>query len=672
MADPTRLKRAAMIGWLAGCCAVGVSLVCGARAEAAVTMTVATNDAAQGENLTLTWGLVRGAADPAVAGAQIDIIFDTTQIQLAGACVKDPRLTQQLFSADAPTYPPVPPAHQRLRLAVFDDFSHPTATFDSGGLATCTFTVQSTAVVGQAISLSAERVQVSDVNDDLIPNVQVLLSPGQILQQPTPTPTPIPCFVDRDCPLGQVCDPVQKVCKPAPTPTPTIACPDGICPDGLACINGVCVDLSTPTPTPTPLPPCVSDSDCLAGFHCRANVCVPIRECDDNDPVLDRSMCRGVRETCANGVCECGGDCNLDGYVLGNETTIMTSLLNQADISSCLAGDFNGDGDITANEVCAAMTNLGLGCPGEGLPLLIDRSGESRTLDISSASGFPGDTVQITVSLGGGGDVATTQMDLLFDATVLDIPDPAVDCQVDARLVATDATFAYLPQTPTTPPGHARLRLFVGNIDICKDGLTFPIGAFDQGPLLSCTFHIRTDAAPGDSVLKADPDTSADPAHPNRLNIGDPHGAVFTGASTAGKVTVFGPPTPTATATGATATPTLTPTGTLVSTPTPTNTLGSPTPTSTVGSPTPTGTRPTATPTGTPPSATPTGTPATATPTGTRPTATATATPTTKPGGGGGGGGGGCTIATLDATGSQLAWLVLPVGLLVLRRRSRR
>ena len=679
MADPTRLKRTAMLGWLAGCCAVVVSLVGGARAAAAVTMTVATTSGAPGGSVTLEWSLTRDAADPVVAGAQVDIIFDTTQIQLSGPCTKDPRLTQQTFSADLPTYPPVPPMHQRLRLAVFDDLSHPNGSFDSGVLATCAFKVQDTAVAGQPISLSTERAQVSDINDDLIPNVQVVVSAGQIL---------IPCFVDRDCPLGQVCDPTSKACVPAPTPTPTIPCPDGHCPDGLTCVDGICRDLSTPTPTPTPLPPCVSDSDCLAGYHCRANVCVPIRECDDSDPTIDRHMCRGVREACTDGACECGGDCNLDGYVLGNETTQMICVLTgQCPLTDCAAGDFNGDGQITGNEVCLAVTNLGLGCPGEGQPLVIDRSAETRSLDIGSASGFPGDTVTIGVTLNGGGDVATTQLDLLFDTTVLDIPDPSKDCTLDPRLTATDAAFTFLPQTPSTPPGHARIRLFVGDIDLCKDGLTYPVGAFDQGPLLSCNFHIRADAAAGDSVLKADPDASADPQHPNRLNVGDPHGALFSAVSAAGKVTVFGlptatptltpegTPTNTLTPTGATATPTNTggtptPTGTR-GTPTPTNTGGTPTPTGTRGTPTPTNTGGTPTPTKTGGTPTPTNTGATATPTGPRPTATATPTRTNTSGGGGGGGGGGCTIGAPALPGSQLFWLGLPLGLLTWRRRVR-
>ena len=104
MADPTRLKRTAMRHRLAGCCAVGVSLAFGAQAYGAVSMTVATNDGVQGASLTLTWSLTRTATDPVVAGAGLDIIFDTTQMQLAGSCAKDPRLTQQGLSAELPLF----------------------------------------------------------------------------------------------------------------------------------------------------------------------------------------------------------------------------------------------------------------------------------------------------------------------------------------------------------------------------------------------------------------------------------------------------------------------------------------------------------------------------------------------------------------------------------------
>jgi len=375
---------------------------------------------------------------------------------------------------------------------------------------------------------------------------------------PTATvpPTPYPCFVDEDCPLGQVCGP-DKLCQPAPTPTPTIACPDQTCPDGLTCVSGICRDLSTPTPTPTPLPMCITDQDCVnlegSGFHCRASVCVPIRLCDDTNPNIDRKSCRGAGETCVDNECECGGDCNLDGYVFGNEITQMICVLNeQCQLSTtCPAGDFNGDGAITGDEVCQAVTNLGSGCPAGGLdpPTGI----EIRSLDIGSATGAPGDSVTIPISLSipgdtnpADGDVATAQLDLIFDTTVLDIPDPASACTVDPRVQATDATFTFLPQTPNTPAGMARLRLFVGNLDFCKTGAILDVTAFSQGPLLSCTFRIDPSAPAGTSPLTA-----------LRLNVGDPLGYTFGTASTSGSVTVLLPPAGTSTPTN---TPTVTPT----------------------------------------------------------------------------------------------------------------
>ncbi len=351
---------------------------------------------------------------------------------------------------------------------------------------------------------------------------------------PLPTRTPVPCFFDQDCPVGQVCE--DRTCRPAPTPTPPILCPDRMCPNGLTCVDGICVDLSTPTPTRTPLPPCTKDEDCLPGFHCRAKVCVPVRECDDTNVNIDRLMCRGVRETCVDNACECGGDCNLDGFVLGNETSRMVCVLGgRCPYAECPAGDFNGDRHITANEVCAAVTNLGLGCPGEGQPLIAaqDRTSEIRSLDIGSGMGVPGGSVTIPINMGGGGEVATAQMDMLFDTRVLSIGDPSASCSIDTRLVATEAAFNFLPQTPDTPEGFALVRLFVGDLMLCRNDLAYPVDAFNEGPLLSCKFRILATAPLGPTTLTSDPDD------PERLNVGDVRGNEFGVTSSPGTVTVI-------------------------------------------------------------------------------------------------------------------------------------
>ncbi len=710
MADPTRLKRAANGRWLAGCCAVGVSLLLTVQAHAAVTITVGSGDGFPGGTLPLSVGLTEDAGDPVVGNVQLDIIFDTTQLQLSGACLNggsqcgssplnpncgqensctpatcslDPRLTQQLPNFSLPSPPGVPAGQQHLRLAVFDDIQHPNASISPGPLFSCIFDVSSTALPNQPVFLMTDRLSVGTANPPYptIPVGPPVVTPGMIVTAPPPTVTPtppIPCSADRNCPLGQVCDPATHVCKPAPTPTPTIACPDGTCPAPLTCVNGICVDLSTPTVTPTPLPTCTSDGDCMSGFQCRAGVCVPIRQCSNTEPTPGLSNCVMGRESCVDGQCECGGDCNLDGFVYGDEITKMTCILSgdpACKLSDCPAGDFNGDGSITGNEVCMAVRyNLGLGCPVEAQALIfsVDPTPGTASLDITAGSGLPGTDVQVAVSLGlptpppqetppaeGTPNVATAQLDLLFDTTVLDIPDPATACTIDPRLTATNTSFTFLPQTPTTPPGQGRLRLFVGELNLCSETALPSIQAFDQGPLLSCTFHIKTSAPGGASPLTVE-----------RLNIGDPHGIDFTATTncppgmvppadacnvTVQQLTPTATDTPVATPTN-TLTPVATNTATAVLTSTATNTAtatATATAESTITS--------TATPTNTPrPTSTNT------------PKNTPTASPTnTAPQGGGGGGG--CNIEPVGTgTGTAtLLWLA-PLGLMLWRRRYRR
>ncbi len=358
---------------------------------------------------------------------------------------------------------------------------------------------------------------------------------------PTVTPTPFPCFVSQDCPEGQVC--VDGTCQPAPTPTPTIACTDTEqCPPGLVCVDGVCRDLNTPTPTPTPLPPCQVNEDCPEGFVCRGNVCVPPRPCDDSNPEIDRLNCRGSRETCVNGFCECGGDCNLDGYVVGTETTGMVCVVTgNCEIGTCPAGDFNGDGMITGAEVCQAVTNLGLNCPGQGTALRFEqqRTDEIRTLNIGSNEQFRGLPVDIGIDMAGGGDVATIEFDLLYSGAALTIANPNTDCVLDPRLTATEQSFKFMPQLPVDPPGVSRLRVFIANLQICEDNQSFPVGAFSEGPLFTCTFQINPAAEPGLYPLTIDDRPIGDGINGlSRFEIGDGVGARFGAEFTSGAVTV--------------------------------------------------------------------------------------------------------------------------------------
>jgi len=321
-------------------------------------------------------------------------------------------------------------------------------------------------------------------------------------------------------------------------------CPDGTCPDGLVCVRGSCV---TPTPTrtasrtPTPPPtatatktptptatfmPCTTDEQCPQGKHCRTGFCKIERPCDDTDPAVDRTQCR-VREACINDLCECGGDCNLDGYVLVNEVNRAVQILGGAPLSQCPAADTDGKGGVMANEVMLAVINLAEGCVQEGQPLIFahDRGG-MVTFTVGSVSGSPGQDANVTIGMsGGGGDLAAAQLDLLFDPTVLDVGDPRSACTKDPRL-SQDVLVVTTPDDPA-PDGKRRLRLFVGDV-------TAPITPFADGAIATCTFHINSGAAAVPATLAAD-----------RLNASDARGNVFGSQAVSGGVSILiATPTP--------------------------------------------------------------------------------------------------------------------------------
>ncbi len=306
------------------------------------------------------------------------------------------------------------------------------------------------------------------------------------------------------------------------------SCPDGTCPSGELCVGGFCATptptqqpTKTPTVTKTPTPantatptptfrPCMDDSDCQLDEHCRAGFCKKERPCDDTNPVIDRNACYD-REACVNNTCECGGDCNVDGVVLVDEIARALLVLGGSrPLSQCLAADLNADGFVMGNEITLAVLNQSKGCAQEGRPLLFahDRGG-LVTLGISATKSDDGQQATVAVDMsGGGGEVATAQLDILFDPAVLDLGDTRVSCRKDARLV-NQVLSATLPSTPEAPAGLQRLRLFVGDI-------SDPIATFADGRIVTCTFQIRGGNAAGEATLGAD-----------GLNVGDAHGDVF-------------------------------------------------------------------------------------------------------------------------------------------------
>jgi Tol biopolymer transport system component len=363
---------------------------------------------------------------------------------------------------------------------------------------------------------------------------------------PTPTRTPtemIPCFVDRDCPLGQIC--IDRTCR-------IIECQnDDDCPGDRICVENRC----RPAPvTPIPLPTCTTDEDCRFDCEnsddcpvpsqmcvgnecspearCRAEVCVPPRPCDPETPETWPLECRGERETCLDGICECGGDCDLNGIVFGTEISRIVCILGEVcDLSACVTADINGDGLVTGTDVSLAVRNLGLGCPGEGTPLLFprDRTDETRIVELPDIEGIPGQFLTVEVGIGGGDEVTTAQVDVLYEEALLELTDPvsgAPRCQIADRLAAAFRAEIQFPQVPLTPPGIRRLRLAV-----VDEEPPFPLDSYGPGPLFTCTFRISPQAVPGT-------ESSLMPVL-SRLEIGDPFASQFHAEVTGGAIRVL-------------------------------------------------------------------------------------------------------------------------------------
>ena len=357
---------------------------------------------------------------------------------------------------------------------------------------------------------------------------------------------PPECVDDADCPPGQVCTVDGKCATPTPTASPTATssptltplpgpCPETPCPPGQVCINGVCVcarrectsddecqvacageqDCGAFDANGCPLlqePPdrtCV-EGECCPADRCRSMRCVPPRFCEDAGGCFATEACiENLAAACNDGgrVCECGGDCNIDGVVFGGEiSTAINILAGVAPLSVCRAADINGDGQVTGNEISLALSNLGQGCPDLLTPLQglgQSRSGDVVTFELGSAEGAPGQTVDVGVSVrGGGGELVMAQLDLVFDPSVLTLSDPETGCRLDGRLSRQVLKVSY-PDSPPAPPGRQRLRLFVGD-------LVLPVDAFADGPVLSCTFAINANAPAGVVDLSAEQPNASD------------------------------------------------------------------------------------------------------------------------------------------------------------------
>ena len=151
-----------------------------------------------------------------------------------------------------------------------------------------------------------------------------------------------------------------------------------------------------------------------------------------------------------------------------------------------------------ADKITAGLLNLSHGCAQEGLPLIfgLERGG-MVTFTVGSATGSMGGTADISVDMQGGeGQVASAQVDLLFDSSVIDIDDPASHCTLDPRL-SEQMLLATLPANPPAAPGLQRLRLFVGDVK-------YPMMPIADGRLVTCTFQVKSRVSDVVAAVAAD------------------------------------------------------------------------------------------------------------------------------------------------------------------------
>lgn len=315
----------------------------------------------------------------------------------------------------------------------------------------------------------------------------------------------------------------------------------------------------------------------------------------------------------------CPGDCDGDGQVtVGEVIAVVNIVLGSASLADCPAGDVNGDGEITINEVLSAVNAALNGCP--MAPPLVS---------LGTAVGFPGDVVNLAVTLAANGHrtVSIPALVFGFDSPALSV----LDCASSAPGKNADV------QQPS--PGRAVVALSGG------------LGVIPDGIVLICRLRINNDAAAGPYPLRFASVALLDESFSSLTGTGT-DGSVDVLAETR-TVTITASPSATPTP-AATESRTPVPTGTATETPQPTVTRTATSVPTTSATPsssetaTPTGSAahsatltPTATRTATPSASptftlTPTSTPSatrtvtrTITATGTRTaTATSTATPT--------------------------------------------
>jgi hypothetical protein len=129
---------------------------------------------------------------------------------------------------------------------------------------------------------------------------------------------------------------------------------------------------------------------------------------------------------------------------------------------------------------------------------------QSPAVDVGSASGAPGATVQIPVKLvNGGGQVAAASVDISYDGTQVNVQLKAngkPDCAINPAIGQSSATSKSLLASQPSAANAKVLRVGVIGTDNAN-----PI---PDGLLLTCKFTIAAGATPGAKVLNNTPSAS--------------------------------------------------------------------------------------------------------------------------------------------------------------------
>jgi hypothetical protein len=209
----------------------------------------------------------------------------------------------------------------------------------------------------------------------------------------------------------------------------------------------------------------------------------------------------GVGDSCST----CVGDCNLNGSVAANEITAALLVFSgQNPLSSCILADGNADGDVMCSEFMKVIDNP-FGCPHAPGPATTTGGGTVGVLlaDGLNLEGVVGSTVDVPMSIsGGGGAVSSVQMDLIFYGGV-SIANPAEPCTISPSLASTHT----LTDVVVSEPGEWPNRLRVAVMDHQK-----PFNTIQDGTVATCKFKIEYAEAYGHAYIFSEHEQCANAA----------------------------------------------------------------------------------------------------------------------------------------------------------------